>query len=116
MNEIALENNLKYMRRLGGPESKAVLIGYPKGTVLPDNLNVDGFRISDTRLKPSYLDRCAAITVRRSHTINPTATAMQSAVHAVRHTAGTSVLSKNHQNVQTVLGLIAQSTDNALNM
>ena len=44
LNEIASDIGAKYMRRIGGPESKTVLIGYAKGTTLSDSILIDGRR------------------------------------------------------------------------
>src|SRR6218665_3106015 len=53
LKEIAPEIGAKYLRRLGGAESTAVLIGYPMGTVLKEHIFIDGCRY---RQKP-YIPR-----------------------------------------------------------
>jgi len=59
--EIAVEVGAHHISRLGNPEfSKATLIVYPKGTVLPEFLEVDGrrYRVHIYVPKPLRCDRC----------------------------------------------------------
>ena len=61
LDEIALEVGAHHISRLGNPEfSKASLIAYPKGTVLPQFLEVDGrrYKIHLYIPKPLRCDRC----------------------------------------------------------
>ena len=57
LKEIASEIGAKYMKRLGGPDSKTVLIGYAKETVLPDTIVIDGRRFRTHTYVPRPL-RC----------------------------------------------------------
>ena len=61
LNEIASEIGAHHVIRLGNPEiSRATLVAYPKGTVLPEFLDVDGRRYKIHRYipKPLRCDRC----------------------------------------------------------
>jgi len=61
LDEIALENGAHHIQRLGNPAfSKASLIAYPKETVLPQFLEVDGrrYRIYPYVPKPLRCFRC----------------------------------------------------------
>ena len=61
LNEIALELGAHHINRLGNPAfSKATLIAYPKGTVLPQFLEVDGrrYKVHLYIPKPLRCDRC----------------------------------------------------------
>ena len=61
LNEIALEIGAHHIHRLGNPEfSKATLIAYPKETVLPEFLEVNGrkYRVHPYVSKPMRCDRC----------------------------------------------------------
>ena len=61
LDEIALEVGAHHISRLGNPEfSNATLIAYPKGTILPEFLEVDGrrYRVHIYVPKPLRCDRC----------------------------------------------------------
>ena len=61
LNEIALEIGAHHIQRLGNQEfSKATLVAYPKGTVLPEFLEVDGrrYKVYLYIPKPLRCDRC----------------------------------------------------------
>ena len=60
LNEILSDIGAKYMRRLGGPDSKTVLIGFAKGTALLDTIKIDGrrFRLHTYIPRPLRCRKC----------------------------------------------------------
>ena len=60
LNEIASDIGAKYMRRIGGPSSKTVLVGFAKGTALLDTITIDGrrFRLHTYVPRPLRCRRC----------------------------------------------------------
>lgn len=88
LNERASEIGAKYMKRLGKPGSKAVLVAYDKDIILPESINIDGcrYKMQEHILWPLRCNQCHASVITTK-----IAAIASNAVHVVRTTPVISV-------------------------